>query len=75
MADPYFANAFTLTPGRCFRMITLPGVGHPSHCQEPVAWHGRWRAGDGRLFRVDACVGHAEGLGAPLVRVGPRDGH
>jgi hypothetical protein len=47
-----YANAFTLTPGRCFRKTTLPGVGHPSHCEEPVAWHGRWRAADNRLYRV-----------------------
>jgi hypothetical protein len=62
----YFANDFTLTPGRCFRMVTLPGVGHPSHCEEPVAWHGRWRAADKRLYRVDACEGHAEDLGRRL---------
>jgi hypothetical protein len=41
-------------------------------CEEPVAWHGRWRAADDRLYRVDACMGHAEGVGAPLVPKGPR---
>jgi hypothetical protein len=67
----HFANAFTLTPGRCFRMVALPGVGHPSHCSEPVAWHGRWRAADDRLYRMDACEGQAERLVAPL-RLGDR---
>jgi hypothetical protein len=51
----HYANAFTLTPGRCFRMVQLEGVGHPDHCREPVACHGRWRAGDKRLYRVAAC--------------------
>jgi hypothetical protein len=39
-----YAYVFTLTRGRYFRMVTLPGVGHPSRCEEPVTWHGRWRA-------------------------------
>jgi hypothetical protein len=63
MKPTHFANAFSLTPGRCFRMATLPGVGHPSHCSEPVAWHGRWRAADNRLYRVDACEATPMGLG------------
>jgi hypothetical protein len=67
----HFANAFTLTPARCFRMVTLPGVRHPSHCEEPVAWHGRWRAADNRLYRVDACEGHGGQLAAPLHRLRP----
>jgi hypothetical protein len=49
------ANAFTFTPCHCFRMVTLPGVGHPSHCEEPV--RGRWRAGGGKIYRVEACAG------------------
>jgi hypothetical protein len=65
-----YANTFTLTSRRCFRVVTLPGVGHPSHCEEPVAWPGRWRAADNRLYRVDAWEGHTEGLGAPLIRLG-----
>lgn len=58
----HYANAFTIDPGRCFRMIQLEGVGHPMHCPEPIAWHGRFRANDDKLYRVDACQGHAEGL-------------
>jgi hypothetical protein len=49
-------------------MIQLAGVGHPSHCPEPVVLRGRFRAGD-RQYRVDACEGHAEELGAPLTPV------
>ena len=48
-----------------------PGVGHPMHCIEPAAWHGRFPARD-RQYRVDACLGHAEGLGAPLVALQPK---
>ena len=66
----HYANAFAAVPGRCWRMVTLPGVGHPFHCVEQVAWHGRVRMGD-RQYRVDSCDGHAEGLGAPLVPLQP----
>lgn len=45
------------------------------HCTEAVAWHGRFRAADDRLYRVDACEGHAEGLGAPLVDLRPQGEH
>jgi hypothetical protein len=41
MAAADFANAFTPTSGRCFRMVTRPAVHPPSRGQEPVAWHGR----------------------------------
>jgi hypothetical protein len=66
----HYAEAFAIVPGRCFRMVQLPGVGHPFHCVEPVAWHGRFRAGD-RQYRVDACDGHASDLGAPVVALRP----
>jgi hypothetical protein len=69
----HYANAFTINPGRCFRMIRLAGVGHPHHCHEPVAWHGRFRAADNRLYRVDACEGHADELGAPKVDLRPQE--
>ena len=36
----HYAEAFTIELGRCFRMVQLPGVGHPMHGIEPVAWHG-----------------------------------
>jgi hypothetical protein len=62
----HYAEAFTIIPGRCFRMIQLPGVDHPTHCSQPVAAHGRFRAADDRLYRVDACEGHADDLTAPL---------
>jgi hypothetical protein len=55
-------------------MVRLEGVGHPHHCHTPVAWHGRFRAADNRLYRVDACQGHADELGAPKVDLRPQ-GH
>jgi hypothetical protein len=68
----HYAEAFTLSPGRCFRMVQLPGVGHPAHCSQPIAWHGRFRAADKRLYRVDACEDHADELGAPLTDLRPK---
>lgn len=62
----HFANAFTQEPGRCFRLVQLPGVGHPTHCPGPVVVSGRWRAGDRQLRWVEACEGHAWELSAPL---------
>jgi hypothetical protein len=52
-------QAFTVTSGRCIRFITLPGVGHPMHCTVPVTWCGRWRSPSGKVYRVEACAGHA----------------
>jgi hypothetical protein len=37
-------------PGRCFRMIAHPGEAGPTHCPEPVAWRGSWRAPNGRRY-------------------------
>ena len=35
---PYYAEAFFLLPGRCFRMVTRQSGGAgPTHCPEPVA--------------------------------------
>ena len=64
-ADPrspaaHYANAFTIETGRCFRMVQLPGAGHPMHCPEPATTHGPWRSGADQLNRVDACDGHRE---------------
>src|SRR5829696_4534722 len=40
---PYYAEAFALLPGRCFRMVAHHGEAGPTHCPEPVAWRGSWR--------------------------------
>jgi hypothetical protein len=62
---PYYAEAFSLLPGRCFRMVTRHGGGAgPTHCPEPVVWRGSWRAPKGRGYRIEACDGHPPALDA-----------
>jgi hypothetical protein len=58
LTEPTEQNAFTLVPGRCYRFITLPGVGHPMHGTEPVAWPGKWRSPSGKVYWIEACAGH-----------------
>ena len=41
---PYYAEAFSPLPGRCFRLIARPGEAGPTHCSELVAWRGSWQA-------------------------------
>jgi hypothetical protein len=55
---PYYAEAFFPLPGRCFRLVASKGEAGPTHCMEPVAWRGSWRAPNGRRYRVEACEGH-----------------
>lgn len=63
MSLGHYAEAFTVAPGRCFRMVTKPHAdGQPTHCENVVAWSGSFRAGDGRRYRVQACDGHADEL-------------
>jgi hypothetical protein len=58
VTSPYYAEAFSPLPGRCFRLVTRPGgEGGPVHCPEPT-WRGSWRAPNGRRYRVAACEGH-----------------
>jgi len=57
----HFAESFTLTPGRCFRMVTDPEPrrrGQPGHCEAPVVWRGRFRTRSEDIYRVDACAQH-----------------
>jgi len=64
MADHY-AECFSLTPGRCFRMIVSPEPrkrGQPTHCHEPVAWRGRFRTKGEDVYGVEACDGHGDEL-------------
>ena len=58
----HYAEAFTVTYGRCFRMVQVEGVGHPEHCAEPVVWRGRFRTPGESIYRVDACEGHGAEL-------------
>jgi hypothetical protein len=59
MKSPYYVEAFSPMPGRCFRLVARRGgEGGPNHCPEPPTWRGTWRAGDGRRYIVEACQGH-----------------
>ena len=51
-------QAFSALPGRGFRLVSGGEGGGPTHCPEPVAWRGSWRAPNGRRYRIDACEGH-----------------
>ena len=55
---PYYAQAFAALPGRCFRFISGGEGGGPTHCPEPPAWRGIFRARNGRRYTVEACAGH-----------------
>jgi hypothetical protein len=55
---PYYAEASSPLPGRCFRLVAHSGSAGPTHCPEPVAWRGLWRAPNGRRYRIEACEGH-----------------
>ena len=57
-AAPYYAQAFSPMPGRCFRLVAHGGEGGPTHCPEPPTWRGPFRAPNGRRYRVEACEGH-----------------
>jgi len=59
VSTDYFAEAFSPLPGRCFRLVDREGEGGPMHCPEPPTWRGKFRAGDGRVYGVMACAGHA----------------
>ena len=58
---PYYAEAFSVTPGQCFR-FTHSGVGHASHCREPVICRGRFEDRAGKWHWVEACAEHGAGL-------------
>ena len=59
---PYYAEAFSPMPSRCFRMVGQQGEAGPTHCREPVVWRGSWRAPNGRRYRAEACEGHRPAL-------------
>jgi hypothetical protein len=56
--SPYYAEAFSPLAARCFRLVANAGEAGPTHCAEPVAWRGSWRAPHGRRYRIEACEGH-----------------
>jgi hypothetical protein len=48
-AAPYYAQAFSPLPGRCFRLVDQP---------QPPVWRGTFTARNGRRYLVEACEGH-----------------
>ncbi len=67
----HLANAYSLRPDRCFRLVTSPVRGQegaPTHCPSPPRWCGRWRNGAGRWLQVEACPDHAGDLDEAVAR-------
>ena len=59
--DDRYAEAFSTTPGQCFRFIHA-GTGHAQHCPNPVARQGAFIDATGKGWTVDACAQHAGDL-------------
>jgi len=63
--ERYYAEAFYVEPGRCFRMVTssTPGSqGSPTHCPKPVKFRGRFQDGIGKWHEVWSCIDHVGDL-------------
>jgi hypothetical protein len=61
----HYADAFTIIPGRCFRMVHDPDPRHrgqPIFCREPVVWRGRLYTAGKNVYRVDSCETHSDEL-------------
>ena len=59
----HYANAFTLTSGRCFRMIQAEDrTGHAEDCPYVTQWRGRFKDAAGKWHTVEACGGHRADL-------------
>jgi hypothetical protein len=41
----HYANAFTLNPDHCFRMIQAEGTRHAQHFSYLMVWRGRFKDG------------------------------
>jgi len=54
---PYYMQAFSPLPRRCFRLVS-GGEGGPTHCPEPAVWQSPFRIPNGHRHRVEAWVGH-----------------
>jgi hypothetical protein len=65
---PYYAEAFSPLPGRCFRLVASQGEAGPTPLLRAGGWRGSWRAPKGRRYRVEACEGHRP---APVEDSGP----
>jgi hypothetical protein len=63
--EGYYAQAFYVEPGQCFRMVISPkpgSQGSPIHCPDPVEFQGRFQDGTGKWHEVWACKEHAADL-------------
>ena len=54
---PYYTQALSPLPGRCFRLVSGGEGGGPTHCPEPPVWRP-FRTPNGRRYRVEAYEGH-----------------
>jgi hypothetical protein len=64
----YYAEAFSIRPGQCFRFIQA-GTGHAQDCPAEVAVRGRFRDRAGKWHTVESCIWHAEPLDEPWERL------
>jgi hypothetical protein len=57
----HYAEAFTVIPGQCFRMIQGKAgqQGAPTHCPDPVEYRGKFIDAKGKHHEVEACEEHA----------------
>ncbi len=74
---PHYAEAFSTTPGQCFRFVSsaVPGAhGMPHACPLPVLLVGTFIDKKGVRHRVWACVEHGEDLEDDWERLYPVTG-
>jgi hypothetical protein len=69
----HYAEAFTVIPGQCFRMIQGKAgqQGAPTHCPDPVEYRGNFIDAKGKHHEVEACNGHRADLDAVRRISGP----
>ncbi len=71
---PYYAEAFSTNPGRCFRFVSsaLPGAqGAPHQCALPVALRGTFVDNAGKRHMVTSCMEHGDELEDDWERIYP----
>jgi hypothetical protein len=51
-------KAFSIQPGRCFRMVYDHNLQH-THCYQKPVWKGIWKDVKGKSWYVQACHEHA----------------
>jgi hypothetical protein len=59
--EGYYAEAFYIEPGKCFRMVINPNPGSqgsPTHCPKPVEFTGIFQDAKGKCHTVWSCTDH-----------------